>query len=45
MPRGKGTHTAKRTTAKKKPTMMAGRMAKKKIGLMYGVMAKKRIAS
>ena len=42
MPHGKGTHTAKRTTAKKKPLMMAGRMAKKKTGLMYGGMAKKK---
>ena len=41
---GKGTHTAKRTKAKKKPTMMAGGMAKKKTKpkMTYGGMAKKK---
>ena len=45
MPHGKGTHASKRTTAKKKPTMMAGGMAKKKKTkpkMTYGGMAKKK---
>ena len=44
MPHGKGTHASKRTTAKKKPTMMAGGMAKKKTKpkMTYGGMAKKK---
>ena len=44
MPHGKGTHASKRTTAKKKPTMMVGGMAKKKTKpkMTYGGMAKKK---
>ena len=44
MPHGKGTHTAKRTTAKKKPTIIADGMAKKKTKpkMTYGGMAKKK---
>ena len=44
MPHGKGTQASKRTTAKKKPTMMAHCMAKKKTKpkMTYGGMAKKK---
>ena len=44
MPHGKGTHASKRTTAKKKPTMMAGGMVKKKTKpkMTHGGMAKKK---
>ena len=44
MPHGKGTHASKHTTARRKPTMMAGGMAKKKTKpkMTYGGMAKKK---